>query len=615
MAKTVKVTYNSDTLETVITVYGKPFDTSRIEGKEIADWAYPFMMRKVRWNGFYDEMVEALGGEKEFNLVFDGSEADLNELKEAWEDAPVTVVSEKSSENIVVIEYDENSLTTNITVNGKTFDTSRINGKEIADWVYPFTIRKIKWNGIFEELAMVIGSEEYTIQFSGSNSAMRELMEECPETVSILRNKNIGTSSLSSEEDKEARRRKFYDEHGFFFPDLIERSIYNENVVEDLYKLGLWYREVELDEKKANFQFKKSEFFKKYKECFWEWQGENLNDIARSYYVQGIWHRDFTGWKSKSQRFFRMSYVLETSLGVSNPMAEDDIEFNDKNVLALANMFYYGSRYCSPDYYKALEYYERIEDSLDVYDKSTMAECNEKIGDGYFMSEDYYSAIDHLLESVRLLEYRTDYYFDEIANAEDDDDIEFGTSMLDYVNYNIGRCYYKISRCYSMLDENESEFKYLNLAVENAKEFAPAQDEIGMCYFCGIGTYEDYEEAAHCFYKAAEQDYPDAYYHLGVCYEVGAGVDKDNDRARAIYELGVELGSEECEERLANMNSRSYNKFNNNPLFTKEQLKKGLKMGAKALGAVGSVTGNLMLSGIASGAESLISSIMDEDEI
>lgn len=41
MAKTVKVTYNSDTLETVITVYGKSFDTSRIEGKEIADWAYP----------------------------------------------------------------------------------------------------------------------------------------------------------------------------------------------------------------------------------------------------------------------------------------------------------------------------------------------------------------------------------------------------------------------------------------------------------------------------------------------------------------------------------------------------------------------------------------------
>lgn len=83
MSKTVKVTYNSETLMTEITVDGQSFDTSRINGKEIADWAYPFMMRKIKWNGFYDEMVEALGGEKSFDLIFDGSEDDLNELKEA----------------------------------------------------------------------------------------------------------------------------------------------------------------------------------------------------------------------------------------------------------------------------------------------------------------------------------------------------------------------------------------------------------------------------------------------------------------------------------------------------------------------------------------------------
>ena len=51
MAKTVKVTYNAETLETSITIDGNPFDTSRIDGKEISDWAYPFMIRKVRWNG------------------------------------------------------------------------------------------------------------------------------------------------------------------------------------------------------------------------------------------------------------------------------------------------------------------------------------------------------------------------------------------------------------------------------------------------------------------------------------------------------------------------------------------------------------------------------------
>ena len=41
---TVEVVYDANTLETLITVNGKSFDTSRIDGKEIADWAYPFMM-------------------------------------------------------------------------------------------------------------------------------------------------------------------------------------------------------------------------------------------------------------------------------------------------------------------------------------------------------------------------------------------------------------------------------------------------------------------------------------------------------------------------------------------------------------------------------------------
>ncbi len=131
MSKTVKVTYNADALQTTITVDGQPFDTSRINGKEIEDWAYPFMMRKIKWNGFYDEMVNALDDKKKFNLIFNGSEDALAELKESWDNAPVTVVSEEVSENIVIIEYDESTLTTNITVNGQPLDTSRINGKEI----------------------------------------------------------------------------------------------------------------------------------------------------------------------------------------------------------------------------------------------------------------------------------------------------------------------------------------------------------------------------------------------------------------------------------------------------------------------------------------------------
>lgn len=188
MANTVSVKYDENTLKTTISVNGKSFDTSRIIDREIADWAYPFSIRKIKWNGFYDEMVAVLNGQKDFQVNFEGSESALSELKESVEGMPVTFAS--SANNNVVIIYDEKSLKTEITINGKSFDTSRIQGKEIADWVYPFMMRKIKWDGIFTELSNAMGSDEYSIVFSGSSAAMNELIEECPEKVTIVKKKN-----------------------------------------------------------------------------------------------------------------------------------------------------------------------------------------------------------------------------------------------------------------------------------------------------------------------------------------------------------------------------------------------------------------------------------------
>lgn len=201
MAKTVKISYNADSLKTTITVDGKEFDTSRIDGREIEDWAYPFQIRKVKWNGFYDEMVAALGGEKAFDLVFDGSDESLAELKEALEDVPVKIVKEaKKSE--VIIKYDSDSLKTTITVDGKEFDTSRIDGREIEDWVYPFQMRKVKWNGIFNELADFIGSDNYNITFSGKDEDMNSLKEECPKTVNIEKDSNASSESAEELENQ-----------------------------------------------------------------------------------------------------------------------------------------------------------------------------------------------------------------------------------------------------------------------------------------------------------------------------------------------------------------------------------------------------------------------------
>ena len=190
MSKTVKVIYDAEKLTTEITVDGQPFDTSRINGKEIADWAYPFMMRKVQWNGFYDEMVEALGGEAAFNLVFEGSDEALAELKEAWEDVPVTIVS---GENTVIVKYNEIDLTTEIIVNGQSFDTSRLIGKEVADWAYPFMIRKIKWNGFYDEMVEALGTAAFNLVFYGSETALAELQEALGDVpVTIVSDEKVG---------------------------------------------------------------------------------------------------------------------------------------------------------------------------------------------------------------------------------------------------------------------------------------------------------------------------------------------------------------------------------------------------------------------------------------
>lgn len=489
---------------TEITVDGQSFDTSRINGKEIADWAYPFMMRKIKWNGFYDEMVEALGGEKSFDLIFDGSEDDLNELKEAWEDAPVNIISEECSGNNVVIEYDEDTLSTNITVNGVPFDTSRINGKEIDDWVYPFMMRKVKWDGIFEELANVTGSEEYTIEFSGSNSAMKVLMEECPENVEIMRRKNTHNKKTANKKSCASKSQNGLSEK------------HNEH------------------KEKA-----KVKFCAKYGNK-WNDNGKHLTgeENAQSFYVRGLWYRDIIKNYRKAERLFRLSYTLDVSLENPNPRAENDMDLSDDSKFELANTFYYGSICCSPDYYKALEYYKQIEDSLDVYGQSHMAYCYEKIADCLCWEENYTLSISKYLESIRLLEYVMNYYSDEINDAEDDDWMKFYTFELNYVKDDIGRCYYRIAQCYSKIEDYQKAVEWYTKAAE--QNFVNAQYMLGNCYYFGEGVSQNYKTAVKWYTKAAENYFTPAQNILGMCYQYGKGVTENSAKAVELYEKSVE---------------------------------------------------------------------------
>src|SRR5437762_8214295 len=57
--------------------------------------------------------------------------------------------------------------------------------------------------------------------------------------------------------------------------------------------------------------------------------------------------------------------------------------------------------------------------------------------------------------------------------------------------------------------------------------FAPAEYEIGKCYFQGTGVTKNIEEGIKWIWSAAQRGVAPAQNRLGVCYQKGEGVPKD----------------------------------------------------------------------------------------
>lgn len=181
MKTIVKIKYNADSIRTDITYGNEVFDTTKINGKTIGEWTYSFIVKSIRWNGIYDELKEFLAKD-EFTILFDGSDSDLEILRQALKDTPVKIAG---NNNKVVILYKNSPLSTKITVNGKIFDVTKLKNRYIDEWIYPFQFKDVKWNGIFSELENFLGTDIYSIQFVGEQGDMKELMNNCPENVSI----------------------------------------------------------------------------------------------------------------------------------------------------------------------------------------------------------------------------------------------------------------------------------------------------------------------------------------------------------------------------------------------------------------------------------------------
>lgn len=93
----------------------------------------------------------------------------------------------------------------------------------------------------------------------------------------------------------------------------------------------------------------------------------------------------------------------------------------------------------------------------------------------------------------------------------------------------------------------ESFWQVYTSALRDDKE---AQYQIGVMYERGIGVEKDQAKAAEWYEKSAWQGYMDAQYNLALMYASGRGVDKDLDRAMIWLAKAARQGDKEARKVL-----------------------------------------------------------------
>lgn len=71
---------------------------------------------------------------------------------------------------------------------------------------------------------------------------------------------------------------------------------------------------------------------------------------------------------------------------------------------------------------------------------------------------------------------------------------------------------------------------------------AEGQLNLGIMYYSGKGTAQNYNKALDHFTAAAKQDHTTAQYYIGVMYALGHGVDKNHTKALTWYEMAASNG-------------------------------------------------------------------------
>ena len=107
-----------------------------------------------------------------------------------------------------------------------------------------------------------------------------------------------------------------------------------------------------------------------------------------------------------------------------------------------------------------------------------------------------------------------------------------------------------LSACYSTEEAPKPEKQDMEIAAKQEQEKKEAEQKT--LFEQGKKHYKnrEYKEVAECFQKAAEQGLAQAQCNLGVCYEEGQGVKKDEQKAVEWYQKAADQGDAQAQYNL-----------------------------------------------------------------
>ena len=154
-------------------------DASAIVDRPIEQWNTPFVHGNVRWYGL-DEEIRAAAGFESYSIIFYAEDEVVRKLRRVLSGKGIFIFG---AQNLVEIAYDRSRMHTQVTINGRTIDTSVITGYPIQMVVNP--IPSLDWDGLFEEIQDFMGNAPFSAVFSGAQEDMSALIQCCPDNLNL----------------------------------------------------------------------------------------------------------------------------------------------------------------------------------------------------------------------------------------------------------------------------------------------------------------------------------------------------------------------------------------------------------------------------------------------